>query len=119
MFSAAWFARSSPSQVGPIEQCTHCRQPGENSCSGRHRCWPAAPCAVPVAAGIPLYGGRDASLSAADVIAGKDPRLIVHSAAPAELETPLALLREHGITPDSLLFVRNNQSLTGRPIWRP
>jgi DMSO/TMAO reductase YedYZ molybdopterin-dependent catalytic subunit len=55
----------------------------------------------------------ETSRTAANVITGKDPRLIVHSAEPAELETPLALLREHSITPDALLFVRNNQSLSG------
>ena len=53
------------------------------------------------------------SKTAADVIAGKDPRLIVHGAEPPEIETPLVLLREHAITPDSFLFVRNNQSLVG------
>jgi DMSO/TMAO reductase YedYZ molybdopterin-dependent catalytic subunit len=49
--------------------------------------------------------------SAADVISGKHAGLIVHGAQPAEIETPLALLREHRLTPKELLFVRNNQTL--------
>lgn len=49
--------------------------------------------------------------SADKFIAGKDARLIVHSVKTGELETPLALLREHKITPKNLLFVRNNQVL--------
>jgi DMSO/TMAO reductase YedYZ molybdopterin-dependent catalytic subunit len=50
---------------------------------------------------------------AADLIAGKDARLIVHNAKTAEIETPLALLREHEITPKNVLFVRSNQELAG------
>lgn len=46
---------------------------------------------------------------AAQAIAGKDPRMIVHVASPGEIETPLDLLREHAITPKEILFVRNNQ----------
>jgi DMSO/TMAO reductase YedYZ molybdopterin-dependent catalytic subunit len=43
----------------------------------------------------------------------------VHSAQPSEIETPLALLREHSITPKELLFVRNNQSLEGTQKLEP
>jgi sulfite oxidase len=46
-------------------------------------------------------------------IVGKDRRLIVHKAQPFEIETPLDLLREHGLTPIESLFVRNNQA----PDW--
>jgi sulfite oxidase len=54
------------------------------------------------------------ALPAADAfIAGKDKRLIVHNAKVGEIETPLALLREKGLTPKELLFVRNNQVLPG------
>ncbi|ADB18059.1 Nitrate reductase (NADH) [Pirellula staleyi DSM 6068] len=54
----------------------------------------------------------DAKLPTADQwIPGKDPRLIVHSIKTGEIETPIALLREHAITPKSILFVRNNQLL--------
>ena len=42
-------------------------------------------------------------------VAGKDPRLVVHTAKPAVLETPVELLAGQQITPSSLLFVRNNQ----------
>lgn len=51
--------------------------------------------------------------SAASLVSGKDARLVVHSADPIELETPLSLLAENAITPQSLLFVRNNQALRG------
>ncbi len=48
-------------------------------------------------------------VSAESLIAGKDPRLIVHTAAPAVFETPAELLAANQITPTSLLFIRNNQ----------
>lgn len=52
------------------------------------------------------------SLATADqFIVGKDQRLLVHSVKTGEIETPLTLLREHAITPKTLLFVRNNQVL--------
>ncbi len=51
------------------------------------------------------------TISAADFIPGKDARLIVHSTKTGELETPLELLREKTLTPQELLFVRNNQVL--------
>lgn len=44
---------------------------------------------------------------------GKDPRLIVHNSRPGVLETPMALLREHRLTPKEILFVRNNQVPAG------
>jgi sulfite oxidase len=47
----------------------------------------------------------------AEIVAGKDPRLTVHSAHPVEIETPLEILRTKRITPKEFLFVRNNQSL--------
>ncbi|MDX1963872.1 MAG: sulfite oxidase [Pirellulales bacterium] len=43
------------------------------------------------------------------IIPGKDARLIVHSPRPGEIETPLELLRAHSVTPQELMFVRNNQ----------
>lgn len=46
---------------------------------------------------------------ASELIAGKDPRLIVLKPFPAVLETPLKLLAENQQTPASLLFVRNNE----------
>ncbi len=44
---------------------------------------------------------------------GKDKRMIVHNWRPGVVETPLALLREHRVTPKGILFVRNNQVLSG------
>ena len=44
---------------------------------------------------------------------GKHKRLVVHNSRPGVLETPLALLRQHRLTPTELLFIRNNQVLPG------
>lgn len=60
-----------------------------------------------------LTGDEPALPTAAEFIAGKDRRLLVHNAKVGEIETPLDLLREHRITPKELLFVRNNQVLPG------
>jgi sulfite oxidase len=49
------------------------------------------------------------TVSAASLIAGKDARLVVHTATPAVFETPTELLIPDRITPVPLLFVRNNQ----------
>jgi DMSO/TMAO reductase YedYZ molybdopterin-dependent catalytic subunit len=61
----------------------------------------------------------EAQATAAELVAGKDRRLIVRSAAPIEIETPLALLVEHKVTPADLLFVRNNQALASSNTLRP
>ena len=57
--------------------------------------------------------------TAAEAIAGKDARLIVHNATPGEIETPLELLRQHRLTPKELLFVRNNQTLPDAQTLEP
>lgn len=57
--------------------------------------------------------------TAADLIAGKDPRLTVHNSGPLEIETPLELLSQQPITPKELLFVRNNQALAGSQTLEP
>jgi DMSO/TMAO reductase YedYZ molybdopterin-dependent catalytic subunit len=62
-----------------------------------------------------VYGAEAAN----EVIPGKHAGLIVHNAQPQEIETPLKLLREHRITPKELLFVRNNQALTGSLTLEP
>ena len=51
--------------------------------------------------------------SAAQLIVGKNPRLIVHKSTPCEIETPLELLGEQHITPVESIFVRNN----AQPDW--
>ncbi len=51
----------------------------------------------------------DPSQAADAVLPGKNPRLVVHTAAPAVLETPLDLLAQDRITPIDALFVRNVQ----------
>jgi sulfite oxidase len=65
-------------------------------------------------AGLSLFGNRVAmgqASNAAEVVAGKDRRLMVHKADIAVLETPPELLNSQ-ITPLDVLFVRNN----GQPI---
>lgn len=52
-------------------------------------------------------------------VPGKHPGLRVHAAMPSEIETPLALLRQHELTPKELLFVRNNQQLAGSQTLAP
>ncbi len=57
--------------------------------------------------------------NAAQLVEGKDPGLIVHNAKTIEMETPLALLRNHRLTPKKILFVRNNQELPGARTTQP
>ncbi len=66
-----------------------------------------------LARGAGDFARAAAEPTAADLVAGKDPRLIVHGTEAIELETPLRLLAEHAVTPKSLLFVRSNQKLAG------
>jgi sulfite oxidase len=49
------------------------------------------------------------SPTADTLLPGKDPRMVVHAAAPAVLETPLDLLAQDQVTPVDKLFVRNVQ----------
>ncbi len=93
-------------------------------------------CALAGAAAVPgwqhasLASGADPASNAAsgsgatvpgsaELIQGKSPGLIVHSAQPLEIETPLELLREQPITPIELLFVRNNQQLADSATLEP
>ncbi len=57
--------------------------------------------------------------TAASSVRGKDPRLIVHTARPAVLETPPELLVAGRITPVPRLFVRNNQQPTDAATLEP
>ncbi|HVW39458.1 MAG TPA: sulfite oxidase [Pirellulales bacterium] len=61
----------------------------------------------------------EATPDSAQVIAGKKAGLIVHNTKEAEIETPLAMLREHTITPKELLFVRSNQEVPGTRTTKP
>ena len=71
-------------------------------------------------AGICLGPRRAQSADdAARLVAGKDAGLIMHNAKTVEIETPLALLRQHELTPKQLLFVRNNQELPGARTTQP
>jgi DMSO/TMAO reductase YedYZ molybdopterin-dependent catalytic subunit len=69
-----------------------------------------------------LHAGRLSAQQPANVvdfIPGKDARLLGHELKTGEIETPLALLREHRLTPKELLFVRNNQVLAGALNLKP
>lgn len=76
----------------------------------RHSGWLAANVYFAAAAPPARLWAAD---GANEVIPGKHAGLIVHSTQPQEIETPVALLREHRLTPKELLFVRNNQTFTG------
>ena len=84
--------------------------------SRRHFVQTAAASAA-LAAGPELSWAAEAD--AAKLIAGKDPRLIVHNTKTLEIETPLSLLREHKLTPKNILFVRDNQELPGSRTLAP
>ncbi|HVX09930.1 MAG TPA: sulfite oxidase [Pirellulales bacterium] len=63
--------------------------------------------------------GREADADVAELVSGKDSRLIVHNSKTLEIETPLELLRNDRLTPKSVLFVRNNQELAGSRTTSP
>lgn len=69
--------------------------------------------------GRTLCSAAHSSDGAANLVVGKHAGLLVHNAGTLELETPLQLLREHAITPKSVLFVRNNQELPGTRTVEP
>ena len=75
--------------------------------------------AAGVAALLPRRTQAVDSSSADRAVAGKDPRLVVHKASPAEIETPVELLAEHDVTPKEILFVRNNGVLAGTNTLQP
>jgi sulfite oxidase len=65
---------------------------------------------VAVCCGAVPAGAFETQATAVDaLIPGKNPRLIVHTSAPAVLETPLDLLAQDRVTPVDKLFVRNVQ----------
>lgn len=53
------------------------------------------------------------------LVQGKNATLIVHGQRPVILETPLRLLREHKLTPKSIMYIRNNQELPGANTTEP
>ena len=76
----------------------------------------AAAGVMPAIGPLPHPQGQADSFLAA---ISKDRRMIVHNWQPGVAETPLVLLREHHITPKDLLFVRNNQLLSGALSMQP
>jgi len=53
----------------------------------------------------------------ADIISGVNPGMIIHNAKLGVMESPLALLRNHDITPKSLMFIRNHFPPEGKQAW--
>ena len=55
--------------------------------------------------------------SAAQIIKGKSPEMIVHNAKLGVMETPLTLLRKYNHTPKEILFVRYHYPHEGEAAW--
>ena len=55
--------------------------------------------------------------SAASIIAGKSPEMIVHNAKLGVMETPLQLLREHSRTPKEIVYLRQHFPVDGSGRW--
>lgn len=68
----------------------------------------------PMAARVALAGS---TANPADIIKGVNPTMIIHNAKLGVMETPLALLREHDITPKNLMFIRNHFPPEGKQAW--
>jgi len=58
-----------------------------------------------------------AAESAADIIKGKSPEMIVHNAKLGVMETPLTLLRKYDHTPKEILFNRLHYPHEGQAAW--
>jgi len=71
------------------------------------------------AASVTARHGLGKEADAAELVTGKDPRLVVHNAKTLEVETPLELLRDQRLTPKSVLFIRSNQELAGTRTTSP
>jgi len=56
-------------------------------------------------------------VSAADLIPGKSPEMILHNAKLGVMETPLRLLREHAVTPKEIMFNRLHFPISGERHW--
>lgn len=55
--------------------------------------------------------------NAADIIAGKSPKMIIHNAKLGVMETPLNMLREHRLTPKDILYNRTHFPVDGAGKW--
>lgn len=69
----------------------------------------------------PLLAGQAAPVAAraSQLIAGKSDELLVHTADPLVFESPIRLLDQHVVTPNSLLFVRSNVNPAGMSTTAP
>jgi sulfite oxidase len=67
---------------------------------------------------VPGFARRAfAAESAADIIKGKSPEMIIHNAKLGVMETPISLLRKYDITPKDILFVRFHYPHEGDAAW--
>ncbi len=71
---------------------------------------------MPIRGALPLAYGADGA-DAAQIIAGKNPTMIVHNAKLGVMETPLAVLREHRVTPPEVLYNRLHFPVDGSGKW--
>jgi len=74
------------------------------------------------AAGMTLAPGFSrlafaAAETADQIVKGKNPAMIIHNAKLAVMETPLELLRNHALTPKSVLFNRLHFPHEGEAAW--
>lgn len=75
--------------------------------------WPGALSLAGAAYAADAADAADAS----QIIAGKSPKMIVHNAKLGVMETPLALLREHHLTPGDILYNRLHFPVDGAGKW--
>ncbi len=71
---------------------------------------------IRVPGGMPLAYAADEA-SAAQIIAGKSAKMIVHNAKLGVMETPLELLRQYRITPKEILYNRTHFPVDGAGKW--
>jgi len=67
---------------------------------------------------VPGFARRAfAAESAADIIKGKSPEMVVHNAKLGVMETPISLLRKYDHTPKEILFCRYHYPHEGEAAW--
>lgn len=66
-----------------------------------------------------LAGQATPAARASQLITGKSDELLIHTADPLVFESPITLLDQHFVTPNSLLFVRNNVNPEGMSTTGP
>ncbi len=67
--------------------------------------------------GLSRFAWAAEATDASTIIAGKAPDMIVHNAKLGVMETPLTLLRQHAITPKTIMFNRLHFPVSGERAW--